>query len=213
MGQHLMSMQTHTTSARHKHREAGVVLLIALIALIAISLAGIALVRSIDTGNLIAGNLAFRQAALQATDHGVEAAFIALPTLAAARDTNVANQYQSTRLNVNTQGIPSAINWANVPCRDNSNAVVDCSSVDYKIKYFIDRQCVCAANPGTTGQCAAVGDVQGQCAFDLGTGKTGSKGSFSAQFSSASAVYYRVTVQVTGPRNTTSYVQAIFSIG
>lgn len=189
------------------------VLMIALIALVALSLAGIALVRSMDTGNVIAGNLAFRQATLQASDHGVEAAFIALPTLAAAKDTNVANQYQSTKLDVDARGVPTAINWANVPCRDNSNAIVSCSSVDYQVKYFIDRLCVCAASPGTTGQCAAITDIQGQCSIDLGSGKSGSKGAFTAKFTSASAIYYRVTVQVTGPRNTQSYVQAILSIG
>ncbi|MEJ7807583.1 MAG: hypothetical protein WKG03_16870, partial [Telluria sp.] len=60
-------------------RQRGVVLLMALIALVALTLAGLAMVRSVDTGNVIAGNMAFRQAAMQQVDVGIEAAFIALP--------------------------------------------------------------------------------------------------------------------------------------
>ena len=55
-------------------RQAGVVLMMALIVLVAMTLAGIALVRSVDTSNIIAGNLAFKQAATNSGDTGVEAA-------------------------------------------------------------------------------------------------------------------------------------------
>ena len=53
-------------------REQGVVLFIALIVLVAMSLAGIALMRSVDTGILIAGNLGFRQNATHVGDLGIE---------------------------------------------------------------------------------------------------------------------------------------------
>src|SRR4051794_33864237 len=49
-------------------RQQGVVLLIALIVLVAMTLAGIGLVRSVDTGNMVAGNLAFKQGATLAGD-------------------------------------------------------------------------------------------------------------------------------------------------
>ena len=52
----------------------GVVLFIALIVLVAMSLAGIALMRSVDTNVLVAGNLAFRQTNTMYGDVGVEAA-------------------------------------------------------------------------------------------------------------------------------------------
>ena len=47
---------------RRTRAQQGVILFIALIVLVAMSLAGIALMRSVDTNVLIAGNLAFRQA-------------------------------------------------------------------------------------------------------------------------------------------------------
>ena len=56
-------------------RVRGAVLFISLIVLVAMTLAGIAMMRSVDTGNLIAGNLAFEQGAMQAADRGIEQAF------------------------------------------------------------------------------------------------------------------------------------------
>lgn len=165
-------------------RERGVVLLVALIALVALSLAGIAIVRSIDTGNIISGNMAFRQSALQSSDVGVEAAFIALPDiLVTSKDANIANQYYAIRQSVDSSGVPSVINWTNVPCRDNSNAIVTCSNQDYQVKYIIDRMC----DEQTSGS-TIVTDIQGYCFADVSTGKGGSKGSFGAVFSSSDAV-------------------------
>ena len=188
-------------------RQRGVVLVFALIALLALMFAGIAIVRSVDTANLISGNMAFRQAALQSSDIGVEAAFIALPNIVAtSKDANIANQYYALRQTVDGSGVPTTINWANVSCRDNANAVVTCSSQEYQVKYIIDRMCDQQTNNSTT-----ISDIQGYCFADINTGKGGSKGAFSAVFTSADAVYYRVTVQVTGPRNTVAYVQALIS--
>lgn len=69
-----------TISAPHEQR--GVVLLIALIILVAMTLAGIGMMRSVDTGSLIAGNLAFKQATLNASDAGTRAGFNALVSVA-----------------------------------------------------------------------------------------------------------------------------------
>lgn len=55
-------------------KQQGVVLFFALVALLAMSLAAVALIRSVDTSTLIAGNLAFKQAATRSGDAGIEAA-------------------------------------------------------------------------------------------------------------------------------------------
>jgi len=60
----------------------GVVLLITLIILVAMTLAGIGMMRSVDTGSIIAGNMAFRQATESASDAGSAAAFKALISVA-----------------------------------------------------------------------------------------------------------------------------------
>jgi type IV pilus assembly protein PilX len=55
-------------------KQRGVVLFFTLIALVVMSLAAVALIRSVDTSNMIAGNLAFKQAGASSTDTGMEAA-------------------------------------------------------------------------------------------------------------------------------------------
>ena len=70
-----------TPSSVVRRKQRGVSLIIAMIALVAMTLAGLALIRSVDTSNVISGNLAFRQASLHATDVGVEAALAALGTI------------------------------------------------------------------------------------------------------------------------------------
>jgi type IV pilus assembly protein PilX len=59
-------------------RQRGVVLFFALIALVVMSLAAVALIRSVDTNTLIAGNLAFKQASTSSGDIGVESAIAVL---------------------------------------------------------------------------------------------------------------------------------------
>ena len=51
---------------------------IALLVMVALSLAGIALIRSADTATIVSGNLAFKQAAVYAVDRSVEQAIAAL---------------------------------------------------------------------------------------------------------------------------------------
>jgi len=73
------------TRIRHARRrlptprsQRGTMLIIALIVLVAMTLAGIATMRSVDTATVMAGNIAFRQSALNAADQGVQAAFALL---------------------------------------------------------------------------------------------------------------------------------------
>ena len=72
---------------------------------------------------------------------------------------------------------------------------------NYQVKYVIDRLC-----NGPT----PVTDITGNCYAEAATGG-GTKKAGGIVFSGAQAVYYRVTVRVEGPRNTTSMVQALLS--
>jgi len=65
-------------------KQRGVVLFFALVSLVAIMLAAVALIRSVDTSTLIAGNLAFRQAATASGDRGTEHAMAWLKAVDAA---------------------------------------------------------------------------------------------------------------------------------
>ena len=69
-------MNTRHSRARcapiRNSRERGVVLFIALIVMVAMSLAAIALMRSVDTTSAVIGNLAFRQASILPANYGIE---------------------------------------------------------------------------------------------------------------------------------------------
>ena len=195
---HYINKQVTRACVQHKlakpAKQRGVVLFISLIALVALTLAGIALMRAIDTGNVIAGNIAFKQGALQASDTGVEAALTALPgIISSSLDTNITGQYFATMQTVDTKGIPTTINWSSV-----SKTTVS----GYDVQYVIDRLC-----QGPT----PVTNVQNNCFAEAPLGGGSKKGN-AVVFSSSAAVYYRVTVRVTGPRNTVSMVQSILSI-
>jgi Tfp pilus assembly protein PilX len=75
----------------HMVKQRGVVLFFALISLLAIMLAAVALIRSVDTSTMIAGNLAFKQAATTSGDAGTEAAINWLTTMQAA---NIARRFE-----------------------------------------------------------------------------------------------------------------------
>ena len=178
-------------------RQRGITLIIALIALVALTMAGIALVRSVDTGNVISGNFAFRQASMQATDTGVEAAFTQLGTIVGAADTAIANQYYPVMQPLDGNGIPTTVTWSNVP------GTTMGSNNEYTVRYVIERMCT-----GTAG--VVITDIVSNCVVDQGlTG--GSMKPGAAVFTNAGAVNYRVTVRVEGPRNTVAMSQAILA--
>ena len=191
------------TSAPHAgapglpRRQRGITLIIALIALVALTMAGIALVRSVDTGNVIAGNFAFRQASMQATDTGVEAAFTQLGTIVTAADTAIANQYYPVIQPLDSNGIPTTVTWSSVP------GTTMGSNNEYTMRYVIERMCT-----GTAG--VVITDIVTNCVVDQGQ-VSGSQKAGAAVFTTAGAVNYRVTVRVEGPRNTVAMSQAILA--
>jgi Tfp pilus assembly protein PilX len=191
----------------------GVVLVIALIVLIAMTLAGIALMRSVDTSNLIAGNLAFQQAATHSADTGVETAVKWLET------TNATNNGLALETSDNTNGyVANGSDSTNNPSAGQSwdafwNATLAARKVDLnggseddagnKVSYVIDRMCA-NAGPKTGGASCVASPVV--------TAATGNNESTEVQLNAPSVVYYRVTVRVAGPRNTVSYVQAMVAL-
>lgn len=63
-------------------RQRGVVLLIALIVLVAMTLAAIGMMRSVDTGIVITGNMAFKQTTVHAGDVGIDQGYTVLMNIA-----------------------------------------------------------------------------------------------------------------------------------
>jgi Tfp pilus assembly protein PilX len=186
-------------------RQRGVVLFIALIVLVAMSLAGIALVRSVDTALGIAGNMAFKQATIQGSDRGVQAAYdwlVANSAGATLQNTNAATGYYSSQPGAEPNWFDSA-NWP-----AGAVATLDGGAPDAAgnvVRYVIHRMCT-QANTAYNGE---VGGVPNQCALSIAAtgGAGGSMAVGAPEFQGTPQVYYRITTRVDGPRNTSSVIQ------
>jgi Tfp pilus assembly protein PilX len=184
-----------------RSRQGGAVLFIALIVLVAMSLAGIALIRSVDTANLIAGNLAFKQNATHGGDWGAELARTWLQGQDADDLYNdVAGQYfaamQSGLDFTSTDPAKPDFNW------DNNSLDAGPDPAGNQVRYVIHRMCEGAGNPNSvncvrTSTGGTVGGTKGGATYG------------GAALPSTSQIYYRITARVTGPRNTVSYVQVM----
>lgn len=208
-----------TAAIRSARRQRGVVLIIAMIALVAISLAGIALMRSVDTGLVITGNLAFKQTVAQAGDAGTEAAVAWLEANAAALNGDVpaAGYYATWRAGCDLLGIATLADQDDdVVWKPNDPAKANCGMIaaavasadlpsGYSATYVINRLCTTEAPPGDSGNyCNPYQSAS--------SGSESTKGGVSYGQSPLSGVtqqYYRITTRIEGPRNTESVVQSI----
>lgn len=196
-------------------KQRGVVLFFALISLLAIMLAAVALIRSVDTSTMIAGNLAFKQAATTSGDAGTEAAMAWLLATQAANDPNKVYTDATHPFNVTnaTKGYYSnsdpGLNlfadatWDAIT--DASNPAVTDSSGN-TIRYVIQRMCRNANVVVTSDNCLFSGasqDANGQN-IPLPQDICNGPGCPAA----GQTPMIRITSRVKGPKNTVSYVQA-----
>jgi Tfp pilus assembly protein PilX len=184
-------------------RQQGIVLFIALIVLVAMTLAGIAIVRSVDTGNLVSGNIAFRQAALASGDRGLDDAFTWLKnnlTTGVLDADSASDGYFAVVTEpppTNPGGPPdwtAASVWA-------SAKTVGTDSNGNTVSYVIHRMCSSAGPYNQVGTaCAQTPRTGGAAGNGQGVGDN--------QFNANPVVYFRVTVRVTGPRSTLAVLQS-----
>lgn len=190
--------------------QCGVVLFVALIALVVMSLAAAALIRSVDTNTQITGNLSFKQSAVVSADRGLETA-IAWVQTTATNNTDLlnapsaANGYFPTfdTLNLDDPAILRADNTWNNSADAVGNGIgggVEAVSQN-RIRYITQRMCRSPAADPSIATCQI--------------------GSFQPMLNSAGfpeyipgepplvnpSPLYRVTVRVDGPKNTVAYTQ------
>lgn len=188
-------------------RQRGAVLFFALIALVVMTLAAVALIRSVDTNTLIAGNLAFKQSATSSGDGGVEAAITWLSNNVATLDNaNAAAGYYNSVNQLPAMNLPS-LNWS---AANSKSEGMDAAG--NTVRYIIQRMCRHTGAADSLVSTAIVAD-ETNCLFSDAEISTSSKQALDAtqaggNLAGSGSPIYRVTVQVTGPRNTVSYVQA-----
>lgn len=194
-----MKKNRHPNVHPSAHAQRGVVLLISLIVLVAMTLAGVAMVRSMDTTLGIAGNMAFKQATVQGSDIGTTAAYTWLGANSAGatlQASNTTNGYFATRP-------ASEPDWFNEASWGNAAKINNLApdAAGNRVRYIIHRMCT------TAGAYNAVGN---ECALYYPTSGASTGGSMavgSTQFEGVPQLFYRVTTRVDGPRNTISIIQ------
>lgn len=183
-----------------RHAQQGVVLFIALIVLVAMTLAGVALMRSVDTTLVVAGNVAFKQSAISVADRGTQEAVAWLEASAAGgalQTTNTAAGYFSAY----PQPEPD---WFDINSWSDSVAVNGGApdAAGNVVRFQIHRMCT---NPDQAYNAAT-----NTCGMYFQAGGTSSGGSMQVgarQYASSPRLYYRITTRVDGPRGTVSIIQ------
>lgn len=200
---------------RWPNRQGGAALFLALIALVTMTLSAIALMRSVDTTNLVAGNLAFKQGATLAGDAGIEAgrtALIGWYNTATLNTNNTAEGYYATdqaSLDITGRKTPSNladnVDWDGTNSSAATKAKIKAEdAAGNTVAYVIHRLCTSPLS---------MDDPNNSCLTEQQSTSSGSTkggaGYGQKPLSGKLQVYYRVTARVAGPRNTLSYVQAI----
>ncbi len=202
------------TGATRRGRQKGVVLMIALIVLVAMTLAGIGMIRSIDTGTMVAGNIGFRQSAAPTADSGVENAIAWIVANATGLTADIPAQgYYSTRQDFvdltgnKTEGGLDGVDWNNdgtQPIKVKTVGSID--GTGNQVAYIIHRLCSVTGSINLPTQSCSTNS-------STGIGSTQDAPTYDNQgLLLTNRVYYRITSRVVGPKNTVSYVQAVILI-
>jgi hypothetical protein len=188
-----------------------VVLIFSLIVLLILAIGAVALLRSVNSSLLSAGNLAFHRDLVNQGEQAVSTVMTEFktngPPLSGAPTTAdlPAANYKSTVLPTNAQGVPLALlddtagpnGFLSVGVA--ANDIIPNATSQVTIRYVIDRLCT------LTGTASSPNCVQSTA---LPTGGTANHNTAVAP---PSATVYRVSVRVTGPRNTQAFLQTTFT--
>ena len=232
-------------SRRPHGGQRGIVLFFTLIAMVVMSLAAVALIRSVDTSTMIGGNLAFKQAGTTSGDGGIEAAIAwlttAQTTMAAANlsvytaQTHVFNVTGGASGFFTATGATCCVNagyysnadptlnitsmtWSN----SNSTLVTDASgnttdSSGNTVRYIIQRMCRTPNElPNQIEEPTYVPPKTGCVFSSAALDNNGMAIPYATDICQGSgcptggqSTLMRITAQVTGPKNTVAYIQAI----
>lgn len=211
-----MKAASRRERAPARGRQRGLALFFALIAMVAIMLAAIVLVRSVDTATLISGNLAFQQNATRSADSGTEAAITWLFARQAANSTKnvLIDPTHEFNIDAATAGYfasldPAKSLTATIGTRflwDSTDSVgLAADSSGNTVRYIIQRMC---RTPG-------VGVSTANCLLSAPTIDSNKQNIQLPQEvcngpgcpAAGQTPQIRVTSRTTGPKNTLSYIQ------
>lgn len=209
---------------RHTHRQRGISLLFALLALAALSLAAVALVRSVDSGALVMGNLGFKVDATTSSDQGAELAVAWLQANLAGTGLDAdlaASGYYATSLDAldptgrtSTAATRAVVDWAGDNCASVSGTYSACLTASApatvngnRVSYVIARTCATAGDKDASGN---------SCATPLYSPSSDDPNSNSPDYSAPGGFtqtttnpYFRIVVRTVGGRNAVSFTETL----
>jgi len=190
----------------------GVILIITLIILAAMTLASLAMLNSVDTATSIAGNVSFKQSATNSADKAIEAAgaYLIVPKQNMEADSPGNGYYATSQDNFDitgnkTPGVKTDdLDWSGAGI-----VTLPKDEAGNTVSYRINRMCdnVGALNAATcsvkvtdtTGGPTSVGIAQPTATYQQRAGGN----------SQTMTGYYRITMRIAGPKNNVSYVQTV----
>jgi len=169
----------------------GVTMLLVLLLLSVMLIGGMALARITEIGSLAAGNSSYREASLQASEVGLNTAYAAVRAVV-DEETNAANWYWATIQTGDAAGIPN-VNWAAAP---------ELTAGVYSVRYVAERMCNTTPVTSTLRQCLV------RQAPQIDSSKFGQE-----PLDPPNSRQFRITVRVTGPKDTQTWVQSLVTKG
>jgi type IV pilus assembly protein PilX len=186
----------HGRPRNSRRDQRGVIVLIALIAMLALGYAGAALMRSVDATTGITGNIGLSQAAMLATDGAIENAIAALfeRHLIAdpANDDETQSYYASRQPQEDARGVPYRLQQ--VASYADGARVIDAGNGNV-VRYLIERMCT-GSGPAIRATCVLTP------AIDAATPGTVTNPE------PPPVALYRQTIRVDGPAGTIVFAQA-----
>ncbi len=197
------------------YSQQGLVLFFTLVTLLAISLAAVTLIRSVDTSTLVAGNLVFKRSATISADAGMEAAISWLVTQEAANSTinvltNPNHPFNRTNLNSRPGYHSNADPALNLLADETWNATNSVSlgtdASGNTVRYIIQRMCRLANQPTAYADCLFSGTSESNSGQSILLPQEVCSGPGCPTAGQSAQI--RITARAEGPRNTVSYIQA-----
>ncbi|WP_152987494.1 MULTISPECIES: pilus assembly PilX family protein [Aquabacterium] len=200
-------------------------LIFALLALVALSMGAVALIRSVDTSGMVLGNLGFKQDATASAERATEAAIVFLQgvpdrTQNSSNDNGGGSGYyasstdtldptgqsgESTRLLVDWEadGCKYANEATSAQCTLGARSLA--ADGDQRSDYVIFRLCQQAGAIADGNACITPADASSGSSTKRGKLDYGDY----ARFVGSPDAYYRIIVRSVGARNTVSYTETI----
>jgi type IV pilus assembly protein PilX len=174
-----------------KRAERGVTILVVLVLLSVMLLGGLALARMSEIGTLASGNNAYREAALQASEIGVNTGFQRVRALA-DENTAVAGWYSPTEVAKTADGLPD-IDWSVAPT---------VTVGPYQVRYTAERACTVAVLTAPLRECLVRQEPMPT-----------SRRAGDEPLDPPNSRQFRITVRVSGPKGTQTFVQSLVTKG